>query len=116
MDGIAIDRCSYCRGIWFDSGELEAFFSSKKRPGSDNPFAGTRFEPVKGRVRRVCPCCETDSLRFGTVSDYEVWKCDGCSGLFVFSETVDQFIPLNSTAKVGVGLASLLDLLGAVFS
>jgi len=115
-DGVTVDRCPFCRGIWFDAGELEAFCSSGNRDTSDSPFSGAKFEPVKGRARRICPSCETGSLCFGTLSGYEVWRCEGCRGFFVFSETIDQFIPLSASGKVGVGIAALFELLAAVVS
>jgi hypothetical protein len=29
LDGVSIDRCSYCEGVFFDAGELEAIFSKR---------------------------------------------------------------------------------------
>ena len=118
-DGVTVDRCPFCKGIWFDSGELEAFCSSGNQGNQDesnSPFSGAKFEAIKGRVRRTCPSCETESLCFGTLSGYEVWRCEGCRGFFVFSETIDQFIPLSTAGKVSVGLATLFELLATVGS
>jgi uncharacterized protein len=29
LDGVSIDRCSYCEGVFFDAGELEAIFTKR---------------------------------------------------------------------------------------
>ena len=113
-DGVTVDRCPFCRGIWFDPGELEAFCSSGDPSQPNSPFSGAKFEPAQGRIRRICPSCETESLCFGNLAGYEVWRCEDCRGFFVFSETIDQFIPLSTAGKVSVGLASLFELL-AIF-
>ncbi len=32
LDGIEIDRCSFCEGVFFDAGELDQLFLTKKAP------------------------------------------------------------------------------------
>jgi len=110
---ITIDRCPYCKGIWFDPGELETYCAGQGNPGSKNPFAGAGFEKGAGSNRRQCPRCQTDTLSFGTLAGYDVWRCNDCKGYFVFSETIDEFIPLTSGQKAMAGLAGLLELLTA---
>ncbi len=35
-DGITIDRCDECRGIWLDRGELEKLLARRGRDGDDD--------------------------------------------------------------------------------
>ena len=32
LDGIEIDRCTFCEGVFFDAGELDQLFLAKKAP------------------------------------------------------------------------------------
>lgn len=32
LDGIEIDRCTFCEGVFFDAGELDQLFLTKKAP------------------------------------------------------------------------------------
>lgn len=49
--GIEIDCCRWCRGIWFDPGELQVFSNqSKEIPADDRPNRTSRYD---------CPVCQT---------------------------------------------------------
>jgi uncharacterized protein len=30
LDGVSVDRCSFCEGVFFDAGELETIFSKRE--------------------------------------------------------------------------------------
>ena len=112
--GIKIDVCSFCEGIWFDSGELERFYHSASAPGSKNPFKGAVFK--KGNIGKVrsCPRCESDKLVFGTVADRDVWRCDDCQGFFVFKSIISDFAPKDPIVDVSVGIEALALLLSGL--
>jgi Zn-finger nucleic acid-binding protein len=48
-DGVTIDACPKCRGIWLDRGELEQLIAEAEVPGSDDGF----LDEVTGRHARV---------------------------------------------------------------
>lgn len=50
-EGVELDWCPFCRGFWFDAGELEAVEAT----------LGVRLGPLEGektRGRRPCPRCD----------------------------------------------------------
>lgn len=47
--GIEIDYCPQCRGVWLDRGELDRLIE-RSLEGSAAPAAGTRPRPVAPRV------------------------------------------------------------------
>lgn len=82
--GVRLDVCTVCYGAWFDGGELEDYHrngGSARLSGVPGPTA--RFEPTGESAHRRCPRCESDILRTGRVSKYEVMRCTTCRGLFL---------------------------------
>ena len=82
--GVRLDVCSVCFGAWFDGGELEDYH----RNGGSARLGGVhgrtaRFEPTGESAHRKCPRCESDILRTGRISKYEVLRCTSCRGLFL---------------------------------
>jgi Zn-finger nucleic acid-binding protein len=54
LSGVEVDYCFACRGIWLDSGELEALVS--REPGGDALVESLR--PAETAERRLrCPAC-----------------------------------------------------------
>ncbi len=56
---IELDYCPECRGVWFDSGELELFLDSL-HPGEWNQFAANLLDTPEARTsekKRRCPIC-----------------------------------------------------------
>jgi Zn-finger nucleic acid-binding protein len=49
--GIAIDRCTRCRGIWLDRGELDKLIAADRSPDPDED-GDDDDTPVRGRRRR----------------------------------------------------------------
>lgn len=82
--GVRLDVCTVCYGAWFDGGELEDYHrngGSARLSGTPDPTAG--FEPTGESTHRKCPRCESDILRTGRISKYEVVRCTTCRGLFL---------------------------------
>ncbi len=56
---IELDYCTNCKGVWFDSGELDLFFASAKLDSTDLIMKNILTLPeVKSAHRRLsCPIC-----------------------------------------------------------
>jgi Zn-finger nucleic acid-binding protein len=57
--GIELDYCTHCRGVWFDAGELELLLELGGLPDAA-PFLRTvkeRAEAVTAEKPRACPLC-----------------------------------------------------------
>ena len=86
---VTLDQCPFCHALWFDNGELESYSDNHKPLEFMAAFNGPIFTPKRPAQSRDCPRCESTSLRFGSVSRYDVWRCEKCRGYFVFSETLE---------------------------
>ena len=111
LKGVTIDQCSFCHALWFDYGELERY-SARHRPlESIGEFNGPVFAAKRATPRRDCPRCESTSLQFGKLSRYDVWRCETCLGIFVFSETIDVLAPKDAAREAFSVYEILLNLL-----
>lgn len=84
FDGITVDRCTQCQGIWFDALELEAIL--ERRPGRAIDLGDPNVEAKLNAMKRVpCPHCTGPMVRL--VSDrhpevkYE--QCAVCGGAYL---------------------------------
>ncbi|MDX1460742.1 MAG: MFS transporter [Xanthomonadales bacterium] len=68
IDGIEVDRCTDCRGIWFDEGEMEAL---------NNREAAVAIDTGSAREGRV----------FDSIEDY---RCPRCGGEMNWTVDADQ--------------------------
>jgi Zn-finger nucleic acid-binding protein len=80
VDGVVVDQCELCSGIWFDSGELRRVLGMKSVDGLQSPAAG---HPGDDQKRGSCPRCggpgqlvQVASL----ISDIHVDTCAVCGG------------------------------------
>lgn len=80
---VEVDRCTNCRGIWFDAMEREDL---KHQPGSEAIDVG---DPGVGRVynevdRIDCPVCHTRMVRMVDPKQSHIWfeSCPVCYGAF----------------------------------
>src|SRR3954471_8572011 len=81
---IEIDRCTGCKGLWFDSLELEKL---KKMKGSEAIDTG---DPKVGKQQNVkdhisCPVCKTPMLRMVDPNMPHLWfeSCKVCYGVYL---------------------------------
>ena len=56
-EGIELDCCPDCPGLWFDAGELDLLAEKNGLPGTEHDVA--RFAPAEtAETRRSCPRCD----------------------------------------------------------
>ncbi len=82
-EGIRVDRCVHCKGIWFDMLEAEHL---KRIEGSESidigdPAVGEQFDQID---RIECPKCHEPMLRMVDRRQPHIWyeSCPVCYGLF----------------------------------
>jgi membrane associated rhomboid family serine protease/ssDNA-binding Zn-finger/Zn-ribbon topoisomerase 1 len=85
FQGIEVDVCPKCGGIWFDRSELDDVM----REAMAQPQSVTRLDPQAGAPTQptphreiVCPRCQKTMLAeiFGRVSNIELDRCPQCRG------------------------------------
>ena len=56
-NNIEVDYCSACRGVWFDSGELELLLEDDGLAGPASPYFLRSTEVKSPEKTRKCPIC-----------------------------------------------------------
>ena len=83
-EGVTIDRCTQCKGMWFDANEQKLL---KDHQGSEaidigDPTVGRKMDKINDIQ---CPRCRTAMIRMVHVdqqpTDYEA--CTNCYGIFL---------------------------------
>lgn len=83
IDGVEIDRCTSCHGLWFDPGEIEKLRDKKVAAAIDIG------DTVTGSVRNTndryrCPRCGGKMLRMTDAKQKHIWyeECEACHGSY----------------------------------
>lgn len=96
-EGIEVERCLKCGGIWFDATEAEEL---KKIKGSEkldnvNPVIGNHYNHLEKKI--VCPKCKVKMQQVLDIDEYSIWyeKCPKCLGIWLdageFTKFKDNF-------------------------
>lgn len=82
-DGIEIDRCKYCKGIWFDAGESEALRDKEAAIAIDIGDA-ERGKQSNKFDDYPCPRCSGAMVRVVDAQQTHIWYevCSSCRGSF----------------------------------
>jgi len=84
FEGVEVDRCADCHGLWFDRFEREALLKRRDSEAIDNGNAqlGSQFDCVDCIV---CPRCGTRMIRMvalGRRPRIHFEQCPLCAGSF----------------------------------
>ena len=95
-DNIELDYCNSCKGVWFDSGELELLLKSYGLEESKAFFDGifNSQEAASAEKKRHCPIC-SDKMKKTTVGEQPGILIDACPdkhGLWFDGGEVTQLI------------------------
>lgn len=76
---IELDYCNSCRGVWFDSGELELLLTSQSIEEPKAFFAGilNSQEAASSEKKRNCPICGR-RMKKTTISEQPKILIDAC--------------------------------------
>ncbi len=82
FEGIEIDRCPSCKGMYLDKGELKGMIAKKMGNTADTlNFSSTsdQMDAVPGH----CPRCDLDMVVVKGPGDVKVDVCRQCGGAFL---------------------------------
>ena len=82
-EGVEIDRCTHCKGIWFDAGESEALRDNAAAIAIDTGDAKSGRE--SNQIDNYnCPRCSGDMARVVDPQQKHIWyeECVSCNGSF----------------------------------
>ena len=83
IDGVEVDRCSTCHGLWFDEGELSQMRSKEAAAVLDTGDVATGKQQNKIEHYR-CPRCAGPMNRLVDPQQTHIWfeQCGTCRGSF----------------------------------
>jgi Zn-finger nucleic acid-binding protein len=92
LDGVVIDRCDRCAGVWLDAGEAESLV--KKTPTPREALQKKKLDllrqwkvaPVEPKqVDRPCPRCGKNFVRvnYKDIPGLQVDKCPADCGIYL---------------------------------
>src|SRR4051812_6384942 len=87
VGGVELDRCTFCKGLWFDGGELSAVLGKKVAPALD-----------KGVTARSCAECQV-SMTPAQLGGLRVEVCTRCDGIFLDE---GELVAINGGQRVTV--------------
>jgi PAT family beta-lactamase induction signal transducer AmpG len=83
-EGVEVDRCTICKGIWFDTGEMEYFRDERAAISIDT---GDAKIGKKGNAldSYQCPRCSGDMVRVVDPKQTHIWyeTCSSCHGSYL---------------------------------
>jgi len=93
-EGVSLDFCSDCKGIWFDRGEVSEYFELSR----DLPDLGEedREEQPSGMACPRCPATELTQLRYAPPYALTVDYCGNCGGMWFDKGEVHTLHKLSS--------------------
>jgi|ERR1051326_4575715 Zn-finger nucleic acid-binding protein len=117
-EGIAVDFCHHCRGLWLDAGELELLLKHSGAAPQDRllTFQQEQGSPSKGE-RMLCPRCDRRMVEVPVQGEdgkqVMIDRCPQGHGLWFDQSELQQllsFIPTSPGVKKAI--EHLNDLLG----
>jgi Zn-finger nucleic acid-binding protein len=101
VDGVEVDQCARCGGLWFDARELDHVLKHGK--GALLAADGTDFTPgADDQAAAICPRClspldRVDSL---AVEDLHYDECSKCRGVWLDRGELAAIHSDNSAAAI----------------
>lgn len=85
-DGIEVERCPECDGIWLDHGELKEILQERI-----SERANPRDMAAADRSHRMCPDCDRELFeRHFINSRVRIDQCIQCAGIFLDGGELEQ--------------------------
>jgi Zn-finger nucleic acid-binding protein len=92
LDGVLIDRCDTCGGVWLDDGEAEAL--AKKDPTPQDELKMVKLKLLRQwktggvdpkEVERTCPRCDKNMQRvnYKDIPGLQVERCPSHCGMYL---------------------------------
>jgi hypothetical protein len=69
--------------MWFDPGELAAYWRASRSVDEPPPVDPTRFETDGGCATLVCPRCSSETLVVRRIDVFRGGPCSACSGVWL---------------------------------
>lgn len=107
-EGVVMDICDNCQGLWFDRGEIAAYADLTR----DIPELQAVWQDAK-LTRNPCPRCRTslEEMHYSAKDPLLIDRCPACGGIWLDSGELEKILELaqrgNSRSKVFEALQGL---------
>jgi Zn-finger nucleic acid-binding protein len=96
LEGVLVDKCKVCGGIWLDAGELEMLKYDEGK-SDDHLITEVRSELLEEKMRLIttlglCPKCQEQQINKYNRSGVELDQCPACKGMFFDYGELDKVI------------------------
>lgn len=82
LQGIEIERCPSCKGLYLDHSELETMIEKKMGNLADTLFFSSTSDQMD-KIVATCPHCQREMTRIKLQGDIHVDSCPSCGALFI---------------------------------
>ena len=118
-DEIELDYCTNCKGVWFDSGELELLLEMAELENYRD-FLGhiiDSAEATTGEKKRKCPICnrKMKKTHIGTGNELLIDICKNADGLWFDGGEVAHLVQLLSGESDKTEQGRVMNFIGEVF-
>jgi Zn-finger nucleic acid-binding protein len=118
-DEIELDYCTNCRGVWFDSGELELLLEAAELENYRD-FLEKIMESGDATTRekkRRCPICsrKMKKTHIGAEKELLIDVCKNTDGIWFDGGEVAHLVKLLSGESEETGQGKVMNFLGEVF-
>lgn len=95
-EGVTVDLCDKCKGIWMDRGETARAAELENDFPDYNAVAATAVE-----TKLACPSCgkKLFNMKYAKNSDLMVEHCKGCGGIFLDAGEISKIETISATAE-----------------
>jgi Zn-finger nucleic acid-binding protein len=117
VDGLNLDVCPNCHGVWFDMNELQSIMHSSSPDAYELETAPKIEQRAVGESMRLCPGCDVrlNEYRYMYNSPVHLFGCEKCGGTWVPSGELAQMKhwqdlvsqPASPQEEAGIALGAL---------
>lgn len=99
--GVTLDVCMNCAGVWFDAGELDAVGRATAQGRGSRSEGEHEFRVIPEKAKRVCPRCVQVTISSGTLGVRSIDRCGTCRGLWVPYQPTGEGAGFGTAGTVG---------------
>ncbi len=114
-EGIELDCCPWCRGLWFDSGEMDLLAEKLGLPASEHDPTGFALAATNEKLR-CCPRCDgaMEKVYFDASRTILIDRCARGHGLWFDRDELGEALEQFARAS-GAPAGSVVSFLGESF-
>ena len=110
LDGVEIDRCPACAGIWLD--EEEIAWLAQRSEAASRPLTDALLRGEAGPAgKRRCPRCNRP-MRLDVLSGVELDRCPAGHGIWFDASEVETFLAASHHGDSAAAAEAIADILG----